>query len=135
MVGIAEACHEKQILDCPCDLIGPVRVEDKDGNVIFFDCYDNVDWALTFVQNFIDNSGSSSVTPTPAGPSSRELMDKHNAQVGRKVGISGLVLSCVHDKLSAWVLYLSYWLPRFLREENWPFWGDFPGSPPPCMKP
>ena len=84
MVGVAEACHDKQIFNCPCEVIGPVRKEDADGNIVFNECSDNVNWAMTFLQSFVD---SSMTQVTPEDATDRQLMDKRNIEVGRQVGI------------------------------------------------
>ena len=82
--GVAEACHDQKIEQCPCEIKGGVgREEDAEGNIIFNTCNDNIDWALRFVQGFVDNS---TALPSPSEATARDLMDIHNNRLGRRVG-------------------------------------------------
>ena len=81
--GVAEACHDQKIELCPCEIEGGIaRQEDADGNIIFNDCNDNIEWALSFVQGFVDNS---TTLPSPSEATARDLMDIHNNALGRRV--------------------------------------------------
>lgn len=78
VLGVADACHRRRISGCPCEVESD-RQQDEDGNVILHDCNDNVEWALEFIQEFSD------LPNTPRTNTSRELMDIHNNEVGRRV--------------------------------------------------
>ena len=80
--GVAEACHDQKIEQCPCETEGAAREEDANGNIIFNTCNDNIEWALRFVQGFVDNS---TTLPSPSEATARDLMDIHNNALGRRV--------------------------------------------------
>ena len=80
--GVAEACHDQKIEQCPCETEGAAREEDANGNIIFNTCNDNIEWALRFVQGFVDNS---TTLPSPSEATARDLMDVHNNALGRRI--------------------------------------------------
>lgn len=74
--GVAQACHDQAIEGC-CELSKSTG-EDEEGNLIYYNCNDNVEWALRNLDEFIGVVRSSPVTTL-------ELMHEHNTHVGEKV--------------------------------------------------
>ncbi len=51
MWALAEACGQQRIVNCPCMTSG-TEPTDSAGNVIFYKCDDNVDYAMNFIKMF-----------------------------------------------------------------------------------
>ncbi len=53
--------------------------KDEDGNLIYYGCNDNIEWALGYITTF-------TVVPVSSPVSAMELTNEHNANVGKEVG-------------------------------------------------
>lgn len=51
--GIATACHDQKIKDCPCNFDGPAESRDEENNLIYRVCREDFAFALNYILNFI----------------------------------------------------------------------------------
>ena len=81
---LAQACRTGAVSNCQCEIVGDVRTQDAQGNIIFNDCSDNIQYASNTVLQFIkDNSTNISDV---------DVVNYHNYQVGLQVRTSNTIV-------------------------------------------
>ena len=86
---LAAACRTGAVSNCKCEIVGDVRTQDAQGNIIFNDCSDNTGYATDIMNQFIKNN-STNMTDL-------DVVNNHNYQVGLKVRERDNTVFCVQQ--------------------------------------
>ena len=93
LYSVARACRDGDVAACGCST--RPRPAELASDWVWGGCGDNVDYGYKFSVVFVDAREREKNYPRHSGPLGRMLMNLHNNEAGRRVGIL-LRRHCVH---------------------------------------
>lgn len=105
--SVSRGCRDGQLASCGCS--NAKRPSDLKNAWIWGGCGDNIQYGYKFAQNFIDIRERESNELLGTKPQSRQLMNLHNNEAGRRAVISNMKVTCKCHGVSGSCSLITCW--------------------------